>query len=186
MRMILIIPVCIMVMEYFYTAPSILAQEPAGNYTAKKISTHGDWTSYFSEENNSIVCFMSSVPVKAEGNYKRRGDIRSLVTHRPALKSRNVVSFVSGYPYKETEKVLVNISKDKFEFFTLGQRAWLAEEKDDDMFVDAMKKGSKMIVKGRSSRNTLTTDTYSLIGFTAAYKAISSKCEKFRSSGNIS
>jgi hypothetical protein len=33
-----------------------------------------------------------------------------------------------------------------------------------------------MIVKGTSSRGTLTTDTYSLSGFTAAFNAISKAC----------
>ena len=33
-----------------------------------------------------------------------------------------------------------------------------------------------MVVKGTSSRDTLTTDTYSLIGFTKAYRAIGKAC----------
>ena len=35
-----------------------------------------------------------------------------------------------------------------------------------------------MVVKGTSSRGTVTTDTYSLRGFTAAYDAISGACPK--------
>ena len=33
-----------------------------------------------------------------------------------------------------------------------------------------------MIVQGTSSRGTKTTDTYSLIGFTKAYRAIADAC----------
>ena len=39
-----------------------------------------------------------------------------------------------------------------------------------------MKRGRKMVVKGKSSRGTATTDTYSLTGFSAAYKAIGEAC----------
>ena len=39
-----------------------------------------------------------------------------------------------------------------------------------------MKGGLAMIVAGISSRGTLTTDTYSLNGFTAAYDAITKAC----------
>jgi hypothetical protein len=35
-----------------------------------------------------------------------------------------------------------------------------------------------MIVEGVSSKGTKTKDTYSLKGFTGAYKAISAKCKK--------
>ena len=39
-----------------------------------------------------------------------------------------------------------------------------------------MKKGNRMVVKGTSSRGTLTTDTFSLKGFTKAYGAIGKAC----------
>jgi len=44
--------------------------------------------------------------------------------------------------------------------------------------VDAMKKGERLIIEGTSSKGTLTKDTYSLKGFSAAYRAISSKCRR--------
>ncbi len=42
--------------------------------------------------------------------------------------------------------------------------------------VDAMKKGSGMMVHGISARDTETIDTYSLQGFTKAYNAIGEAC----------
>ena len=176
MRVGLIMVALIIFIGCFNIMSPALAQEYNDNNAIKKISTHGDWTSYFSQEDNALVCFMASVPVKAEGNYKIRGEIHALVTHRPALDSKNVVSFVAGYAYKENSEVSVNIVRKKFKFFTQGERAWLSKEADDNRFVNAMKRGTKMTVKGRSSRGTLTTDTYSLMGFTAAYKEISLKC----------
>ena len=41
-----------------------------------------------------------------------------------------------------------------------------------------MKRGERMIVDGKSSRGTATKDTYSLKGFSSAYRAISAKCNK--------
>ena len=43
--------------------------------------------------------------------------------------------------------------------------------------VAAMKRGSRMVVHGVSSRGTNTKDTYSLNGFASAYRAISNKCK---------
>ena len=44
--------------------------------------------------------------------------------------------------------------------------------------VALMKSGDRMIVDGVSAKGTKTKDTYSLKGFTGAYKAISAKCRK--------
>ena len=41
-----------------------------------------------------------------------------------------------------------------------------------------MFRGERMIVEGTSNRGTQTKDTYSLIGFARAYKAINAKCGK--------
>jgi hypothetical protein len=41
-----------------------------------------------------------------------------------------------------------------------------------------MQSGSQMIVTGISGRGAKTSDTYSLLGFTAAYNAINKACPK--------
>lgn len=63
-------------------------------------------------------------------------------------------------------------------WFVDNDKAWAVSEKTDKELVAAMKKGERMIVTGESSRGTATKDTYSLSGFTAAYRAISAKCKK--------
>lgn len=117
-------------------------------------------------------------PKKDEGNYKKRGDIYAVVTHRPADKSYNVVNFVAGYDYKKGSGVVVKIGTTSFNnLFTSGDNAWAPDASTDKKLVDAMKRGQRMIVEGMSSRGTKTKDTYSLAGFTGAYKAISAKCK---------
>ena len=41
-----------------------------------------------------------------------------------------------------------------------------------------MKTSLKMRVKGTSSRGTITSDTYSLLGFSKAYQKINEACKK--------
>jgi len=43
--------------------------------------------------------------------------------------------------------------------------------------ITAMKRGSKMLVVGTSSRGTVTTDTYSLSGFTKTKSTIDKTCK---------
>ena len=48
----------------------------------------------------------------------------AMVTHRPAEKIANVVSFVEGYPLKEGSEVALDIGGKKFELFTKDDGAW--------------------------------------------------------------
>lgn len=140
------------------------------------IGTHGDWTAYSYQEDSGIVCYMASEPTSAEGNYTRRGDIFALVTHRPAEDSLDVVSIVAGYAYQENSDVSASIGSNTYEMFTHGERAWNRDEATDKAMVQSMIRGSRLTVRGTSSRGTLTTDTYSLSGFTAAHRAITQAC----------
>ena len=64
----------------------------------------------------------------------------------------------------------------RFKLFTYDDSAWAVNSEEDRKLVKAMKAGIKMSVVGYSSRDTKTTDTYSLSGFTDAYNAISKAC----------
>ena len=135
-----------------------------------ELGQYGDWTAYSYKEGKNTVCYMASTPKKDEGKYKKRGDIYAIITHRPADKSYNVVNFVAGYNYKQNSKVVVKIG-------TNVDSAWAPDSSTDKKLVEAMKRGQKMTVEGVSFRGTKTKDTYSLKGFTGAYRAISAKCK---------
>jgi hypothetical protein len=54
--------------------------------------------------------------------------------------------------------------------------AWAPDTAQDNAITEAIKTGSSMVVKGTSSRGTVTTDTFSLSGSSKAYEAISTEC----------
>jgi invasion protein IalB len=142
-----------------------------------ELGEYGDWTAYSYKEGKNTICYMASTPKKDEGKYQKRGDIYAIITHRPAEKSFNVVNFVAGYNYKQGSKVIVKIGTTTFNnLFTNVDSAWAPDIQTDKKLVEAMKRGQKMIVEGVSYRGTKTKDTYSLKGFTGAYRAINAKC----------
>ncbi len=149
---------------------------PAGAAEAEVIDNFQDWTAFAEKEGGKKVCYMASAPEKAEGKYKKRDDPYVLVTHRPAEKSIGVVSVRAGYTYKKDSEVELNIDGQRFTLFTDAGGAWARDTKTDRALVRAMKGGLSMIIAGISGRGTLTTDTYSLNGFTAAYNAITKAC----------
>ena len=74
-------------------------------------------------------------------------------------------------------EVDVVIGETTFKMFTDAGHAFAHDTKTDGTIVKAMIRGTRMIIKGTSSFGTQTTDTYSLNGFTAAYKAINKACK---------
>ncbi len=153
-----------------FTVTSVQAAEP------KFLGGYRDWEAYRFTESAKTSCYVVSQPKKMEGKYKRRGNVVAFVTHRPAHKERDVVSFVAGYAFKKGSSVEVAIDGRKFSLFTKDDTAWARSEAAERAIVKAMIKGKRMAVRGTSSRGTRTTDTYSLLGFTRAYKKINQAC----------
>lgn len=142
---------------------------------AKRIGQHGDWDAYTRGTGNSQFCYMVSKPQTASLQ-SRRGEIFFLVWHRPGQKEFDVVQVDIGYPFKEDSQVEVRIGGDSWSLFTKNESAWTYKQTDDTALVAALRKGARMTVKGMSSRNNPTTDTYSLKGTSAAYAAINKAC----------
>ncbi len=142
----------------------------------KLLGTFGSWSAYVFLENGNKVCYMVAKPSRHQGNYKSRGDIFALVTHRPAEGSRNVFSYSTGYTYKTNSEASVTIGARTFSLFTQDDMAWAPDSAQDNAITEAIKSGSSMMVKGTSSRGTATVDSFSLSGSTKAHEVISTEC----------
>jgi uncharacterized protein YuzE len=68
------------------------------------------------------------------------------------------------------------VGQSKFILFTRGAHAWTKDETEDRALIDVMKSGETMVIEGESIKNTTSTDTYSLLGFTKAYNAMVAAC----------
>ena len=144
---------------------------------AQGLGRFHDWRAHHFTEDGKRVCTMWTQPKKAEGKYKRRGEIFALVNHRTAEKRIGIVSFEMGYPVASGQEIAVSIDGGRqVRLPASGSLVWHDSPKVNRRLVKEMKGGAKMVVTGRSKRGTKTVDTYSLKGFTAAYKAISKAC----------
>lgn len=152
-----------------------MAAAPAAAADPRHLGTFKDWNAFVFEEKGQKVCYISSQPKKTEPKAKR-GDIYTLVTHRPAEKALDVVSVIVGYPFRKGSEAEVDIDGKDFKLFTDGETAWARDADGDRAVTSAMRDGKQMVVKGVSSRGTKTTDTYSLTGVTQAYDAINEAC----------
>ncbi len=151
-------------------------QSYAQNGEPRLLAKYGDWSAYMFIENGSKVCYMISQPKTAQGDYSKRGKIYALITHRPAENSRDVFSYITGYSYKVGSDAKLDIDDNAYNLFTQDETAWAPDSQSDRAIAKAIRDGMRMVVKGTSSRGTLTTDTFSLKGSSKAYQRISQEC----------
>jgi hypothetical protein len=154
-----------------------IAQETSTNQVAAKT----DWSVFV--ESEPTECWGVSAPKETVNTRDgrivsvRRGDILLFVTFRPGAEVAGEVSFTGGYPFAQGSTVEVEIGDANFEFFTEGEWAWPASAEDDRAVVAAMKRGVEAVMSARSTRGTITKDSFSLLGFTAAMDEAEKRCQ---------
>ena len=161
------------------TPQSPAAPKPPVATNGAKSEHLGDaegWSAFAETDKNAKACYLVGRPVKTEPDNLRRGDIYVYVTHRPADKTFNVVSFAAGYPYKDATDAELSVDTHKFMLFTSKESAWSRDATTDKAVVDAMAKAKLAVLKGTSARGTNTTDTYSLDGFATMLAQIDKAC----------
>ncbi|MEM7073758.1 MAG: invasion associated locus B family protein [Pseudomonadota bacterium] len=158
-------------------ASASVAQEESTNQVAANTA----WSVF--EESNPRECWAVSSPTETVNTRDgrvvavRRGDILFMTFFRPGADVAGQVTFTGGYPFAGGSTVNVNVGGEEFEMFTDGEWAWPANTSDDAKIVAAMKRGTNAVLTARSSRGTITKDTFSLLGFTAAVEEAESRCK---------
>ena len=77
---------------------------------------------------------------------------------------------------KNRHNILVKIDNGQHNFYSTEDSPDTAWTDNDDKVIYAMKKGLELILNGESSRGTVTNDTYTLKGFTAALNKLNEDC----------
>jgi invasion protein IalB len=149
----------------------------AAAQTPSRLGVFKDWTAYSYTDGRGKVCYAASQPKDTEPKNVNRDPIFFMVSTRPADRINNEVSVLVGYPLKQDSKVSVDIDGKTFSMFTKEDGAWVENIADESVLVDALKAGSKMVVKGTSRRGTNTTDQYSLSGVSAALDSVAKACQ---------
>ena len=134
------------------------------------------WDAYSDTQKGHKVCYLVGEPSKSEPANAKRNKIYASVSHRPAEKVSNEVSFNAGYLFKDGSDAELMVDGHKFSLFTNKDSAWSRDAATDKAVVEALAKGRTAVLKGTSARGTETTDTYSLAGFSQALSQIDKAC----------
>jgi invasion protein IalB len=142
------------------------------------LQTFERWATYtYNTADGAKVCYAATQPVETAPQGVNRDPVFMFITNKPKEGLKHEVSVITGYPYKEGSKTTVKIGDVTFSMYTKDQGAWVENAAEESRFIAAMKGGSDMVITGTSRRGTVTTDTYSLKGVTAALKRIDGECQ---------
>ena len=153
-----------------------LAAAPTLAQAPKALGSFEKWSAFSYQEQGQPVCYLAAQPTESKGGPPKRGDVFLMVTHRPAQKATDVVSFVAGYDLKPRSGTEATVGGQMFKLFTKGDRAWAADEKTDKALVQALVKGATLAVKAAPVRGPESTDSFALAGFGKAHQAINQAC----------
>ena len=142
----------------------------------KSLGKFKDWESFVLLQEGNKICFAQSVPViRAPKKLKRDGS-RLFVSFRPSEKIKNEISVTNGYEFKFKSTVAAKTGKRSYDLFSKGRFAWVADNEEETKLISTMKKASRLMIVGNSTKGTQTTDHYSMMGFKKAYNKAKKSC----------
>jgi invasion protein IalB len=139
----------------------------------------GDWGAYKATPDGKKVCFALAKPTSAttEPAGRPRDPSYAFVSTRPAEKVKNEVSVIVGYTQKPSHDATAAVGSVNYIMYTQNDGAWVKNAAEEAQMVDAMRKGTDLVVKSESGRGTKTTDTYTLKGLAQALDKVATECK---------
>ena len=142
----------------------------------KSIGKFKDWETFTVNEINNKICFAQSIPILRAPKKFERDPSRLFVSFRPNENIKAEVSATSGYTFQKEKIVKAKSGKKTFDFFVQENFAWILDDEEEQKFIQAMKKASRVMIIGRTDKGKQTVDHYSLMGFSKSYNTAKKNC----------
>ena len=147
-----------------------------GEENLKSIGKFKEWESFVLSQEGSKICFAQSKPVIRAPKKLKREPSRLFVSFRPSENIKNEISVTNGYEFKLKAPVEAKSGKKSYDLYSKGRFAWVVDDKDEAKLIVTMKKASRLMIIGNTDKGDQTTDHYSMMGFTKAYKTAKKSC----------
>ncbi len=156
-------------------APAAASATPA---KPTLVGSFGDWGAYSAQGGKSKICYALAQPKDRAPSALKKDQAYIFISNRPAEGVHNEISVMMGVPLKEgAAQARAEVGTASFDLVAKGQNAWIKNAADETRFIDAMKKGSKLIVKGTLVKGGTATDSYSLSGLGQALDRVVKDCQ---------
>jgi len=155
---------------------SFICSVSYGEENLKSIGKFKEWESFVLSQEGSKICFAQSKPVIRAPKKLKREPSRLFVSFRPSENIKNEISVTNGYEFKPKAPVEAKSGKKSYDLFSKGRFAWVVDNKDEAKLIVTMKKASRLMIIANTDKGDQTTDHYSMMGFTKAYKTAKKSC----------
>ena len=112
----------------------------------KNIGKFKDWETFTVIENDNKICFAQSIPILRAPKKFERNPSRLFVSFRPTEDIKDEVSATSGYTFQKEKIVKAKSGKKTFDFFAQENFAWILDTEEEQKFIQAMKKASRVMI----------------------------------------
>jgi invasion protein IalB len=156
------------------------ASVPApGGGTPNLLGQFGDWGAYSANAGGKTICYALAKPSSSatQPPNRPRDPAYIFVASRPSENVRNEISIVVGYPFKAGYEGSADIGSSKYALYTQNDGAWVKNPAEEARMVDAMRRGSDLVITGESGRGTKSTDRYNLRGLSQALDRVAAECK---------
>jgi hypothetical protein len=158
------------------------APKPAAATGAEQpvlLGQYGEWGAYKATPGGKTVCFALAKPASSttEPAGRSRDAAYLFVSTRPAEKVKNEVSAIVGYSQRASADATATIGATNYAMYTQNDGAWIKNAAEETQMIDAMRKGTDLVVRSVSGRGTKSSDTYTLKGLAEALDKVAQECK---------
>jgi hypothetical protein len=141
------------------------------------VGTFGDWNAMTAHgQGKDKTCYALAEPKDRQPAKLPRDKAYIFISTRPGEGVRNELAIILGFPLKDGGAATAEIDGDAYELVTKGTNAWVKNPAKEKEFVEALRNGSKLVVKAPSIKGNVTTDIYSLKGLSEALARVQKEC----------
>jgi hypothetical protein len=155
------------------------------------VASFGDWGVYQTQAPKGRVCYTLAQPKDRAPADLKRDAAYAFISDRPGEGVRNEISFIMGFdvanatdpaapadPKKKSvgKEAVALVGDQSFELLAKTTNLWVKNAAKEGQLIDEMRKGAKLQVKAASKKGNVTTDTYSLTGFSQALDRVQKDC----------
>lgn len=159
------------------TAKKPDTEEAAASGKPVQVATFGDWGAFLAQPGTKKkTCYALAQPKERDPAKLKRDPAYVFISSRPGENVRNEISIIMGFPMKDNGDALADIGGTHFDLISKGSNAWVKNPAEEGQFIEAMKKGAKLVIKAASVKGNLTTDSYSLSGLAQALDRVHKDC----------
>ncbi|MGG5886763.1 invasion associated locus B family protein [Falsiroseomonas sp. HC035] len=139
----------------------------------QRLGNHQNWTAATHQEGGQKVCYAFARAASSEAAPPNRQNVTLTVTHRPGGRDQVAVSV--GYALPRGAESVLTVGSNEFRSYGVVQSS--AFFQNGEGLIRAFRAGRDAVARtpGPTGRPPVS-DTFSLVGFTAAYEAISREC----------